>query len=112
MAREKKNTSDGGFYVHGICLAQLCHSIAEVPGVVFTYRRRFFYWSDVVFAAFKFKGQEFTITPEPREDGWWVRRDQKNTGPLEIQEIEASVSISSQNPWSFWENLGFRKNNK
>mgnify|MGYP003622470987 CR=1 FL=1 len=100
---------DGGFHIQGICLAQLCHSIAAVPGVDFTYKRRFYYWSDAVFAAFTFRGQEFTIVPSSLADGWNVRPDQKYSGAAEIEEIEANVRMSCQTPWTFWESLGFRK---
>ena len=108
----KDNVYDGAFLVQGICLAQLCHCIATVPGVVFTYRRRFYYWSDTVFAAFTFKGQEFTIIPAPLADGWLVQRDQNYIGTEEIKEIEAIVHNTCQTPWTFWESLGFRKRNK
>ena len=108
----KDKVFEGAFQVQGICLAQLCHSIAAFPGVVFTYRRRFYYWSDIIFAAFTFKGQEFTITPAPYADGWCVQRAQKHVAMEGIKEIEAHVRIACQTPWTFWESLGFRKRNK
>ena len=112
MNQANNNVNDGAFEVQGICLAQLCHSIAAVPGVVFTYKRRFYYWSDVVFAAFTFKGQEFTIIPTPFSDGWLVQRDPKYIGTEDIKEIEAIVHKTCQTPWTFWESLGFRKRNE
>jgi hypothetical protein len=56
-----KDGTPRSFYTYIISFQRLCRCISKCPGVVFTKRRRFFWWSDQMSAEFTFKGREFVI---------------------------------------------------
>lgn len=79
-----------GFAVD-ISLSRLHKTIAEVPGVLFTDRRRFFWSSEDIHAEFTFKDHAYSVNPDPWEEGYWiVPRDKDATYP-EIEELRRHV---------------------
>lgn len=80
-----------GFVVSDVSFRQLCNCIAELPGVVFTDRRRFFLGSER--AEFTFHGHTFTITCDGDGDYWVQPKDERNSPP-EVEEIRKHVAQS------------------
>ena len=80
-----------GFWVDGASFACLCRSISQFPGVVFTRKRRFFWWYSDIRAEFTFKGNAFEIETDPLDNGFWIAPKDKEATHPEIQEIQSYV---------------------
>ena len=76
-----------GFITYGVRFQRLCRNVAELPGIIFTERRRFFWSAGNVHAAFTFKGRRFKIDTDPWDDGLWVVPAEKEATYPEIQEV-------------------------
>lgn len=76
-----------GFIISGLKFTRLCRDIAGVPGVTFTDKRRFFWSSDSLQAAFSFKGHDFRIEPDPWDDALWVVPKDSEATYSEIQDV-------------------------
>lgn len=79
-----------GFIVD-ISLSRLYKTIAEVPGVLFTDKRRFFWSSEDIHAEFVFKEHAYSIDPDPWEDGYWIVPKDKDATHPEIDEIRQHI---------------------
>lgn len=64
--------SDGGLAVEHVPFNRLCAYISEIPGVVFTRRRRFFWSAHDIRAEFTFGSCSFKTWPEPGQDCIWI----------------------------------------
>ena len=83
-----------GFVVaDGVSFRRLCDCIAELPGIAFTDRRRFFWGSGDEQAEFTFHGHTFTITCDWDGD-YWVRPKDERSSPPEVEEIRKHVAQS------------------
>jgi len=56
----------------GFSYGRLCKYVLQLPGVSFTRRRRFFWWSDSVGAQFTFGGHSFEIETDPWDGALWI----------------------------------------
>ncbi len=56
----------------GFSYGRLCKYVSQLPGVAFTRRRRFFWWSDSVGAEFTFSGQSFKIETDYWDGVLWI----------------------------------------
>ena len=81
-----------GFIAEGTSFRQLCKSIAQVDGVTFTDRRRFFWWSDQIKAEFTFEGNQFTILPDPCDDALWVQATGNGVGTKATLPIQKYIA--------------------
>ena len=91
-----KDGTPRGFWTYMISLHRLCRCISKCPGVVFTKRRRFFWWGDQVFAEFTFKGREFMI--EQIWADWHVGPKDEGAAYAEIAEISEHVEQNAFSP--------------
>ncbi|MDR3403664.1 MAG: hypothetical protein P4L99_14290 [Chthoniobacter sp.] len=67
------------FRVGGVTYARLCRYLSDLSGVVFTKRRRFFWFRQNVGAEFTFHGQKFVIDSDQWEYALWILTgDQQN----------------------------------
>ena len=76
-----------GFITSGVDFRRLCKSIAQFPGITFTNRRSFFWWSQDIHAAFTFKDNEFKIDPDSWDDSFWILPSQEEVTVPEIQDV-------------------------
>ena len=67
-----------GFIVDGISFGRLCSCIAELSGVAFTDKRRFFWGAADIQAEFTYRGHAFKVWPDPWDSGIWTSRLVKN----------------------------------
>ena len=80
-----------GFLADGISFAHLCLCVSQFPGVVFTRKRRFFWWYSDIRAEFIFKGNAFKIETDPWDNSFWIQPKDKEATHPEIQEIQNHV---------------------
>lgn len=88
------NRDDGstyGFIVYGISIRTLCRKLAQIAGVFFTERRKFFWSAENVQAFFSLNGHEFKIDSDSWDDALWViPKDVDATYP-EIKDVMDSL---------------------
>lgn len=80
-----------GFTVEGVSFGHLCSYIAELSGVVYSDRRRFFWSVHDIRAEFTFGGHSFKIRPD-RDRRIWIRPKDETSSPPEIRDIRNYVA--------------------
>jgi hypothetical protein len=85
-------------YNKGVCFRapnasywNLCRSVSEVPGVVFTERRRFFWSGADVGAKFIFRGHKFVIEPDRWDGALWILAEDHQKHEAEMEELRNGV---------------------
>jgi hypothetical protein len=94
-----------GFVVEGMSFSGLCQCIAEVPGVTFINRRRFFWWSDSIRASFTFQGHAFTIQPDGWDDGLWVQAVSDAADVPQTNSIQQHILEHGKSRWALFQKL-------
>ena len=85
-----------GFIVDGVSFRRLCDCIAQLQGVAFTKKRRFFWWAGDIHAEFTLHGNTFKVWPDPDDSGIWIQPKDEHANPPEI--LELCEHIASKKP--------------
>jgi len=80
-----------GFIVEGVSFGHLCSYIAELSGVVYSDRHRFFWSVHDIRAEFTFGDHSFRIRPD-RDRRIWIRPKDETSSPPEIRDIRNYVA--------------------
>ena len=79
------------FRVPTIGFRSLCRVVKNIPGVVFTQRRKFFWSGEDVGAEFSFRGSAFTITTDGWDGALWIMTKDLGYHPDEMQVLRSAV---------------------
>ena len=69
----------------GFSYGRLCRYISQIPGVAFTRKRRFFWWTDSVGAEFTFGGHAFKIETDSWDGALWILSQDGSEHQTEFQ---------------------------
>ncbi len=82
-----------GFVFSGVRFNRLCRDIAEVSGVTFTERKRFFWSSENLRATFVYNGHEYKVQSDAWDDGIWVLPNNDEATYPEVSKLFENVGM-------------------
>ena len=78
---------------------RLCRYLSELPGLVFTRRRRFFWSSEGIGAEFTFRGHDFEIETDGWDGALWILSKDRQAHIPELQELREHIEQRAQSSW-------------